>query len=101
MRYVSQNGTAYANFELDAVFFVMVLSLISEGVSPKFAQQKNILLLYSPMYQLLQYETCLFLIDRSAEGEVGGVWNDPREFGGDGNVARLIGRGFVSFNGWL
>ena len=53
------------------------------------------------IYQLLQYETCLFLVDRSAEGEVGGVWKDPGEFGGDGNVARLIGRGFVSFNGWL
>ena len=56
---------------------------------------------FIPIYLLLQYETCLFLVDGSAEGEVGGVWNDPGEFGGDGNVARLIGRGLVSFNGWL
>ena len=46
LRCVSQNGTAFANFELVVVFFVMVLLLISEGVSPNFAQQKNILLLY-------------------------------------------------------
>ena len=45
--------------------------------------------------------SCLFLADTAAEGDVGGVWKVPGEFGGDGKEAREIGLGFDSFEGWL
>ena len=44
---------------------------------------------------------CLFLADTAVEGEEGGVWNVGGEFGGEGKVAREIGLGFTSLEGWL
>ena len=44
---------------------------------------------------------CLFLADTAVKGEVGGVWKVPGEFGGEGKVAREIGLGFTSLQGWL